>query len=445
MNKILEEILLSKRLFKRALLLIVLAVVVIFAIFNLDTFLGLLRRGFGLLEPFIIGLIFAFVLNLLVKLFEERVFARLNEKDSRVWKKCRRGVCILLAFALLFAVLGFICFLVIPELLDSVSGLMASLPAYLAQFTIWINGLLEQYNVTQDLLSTLQLDWGKLIEQVTSVITDGGKAIVSLTMGVTTGVINLVVGLVFAVYLLAGKEKLIRNLKRVIFAFLPRGKATAVVSVGTLANKIFSGFVAGQFTEALILGTLCYLGMSIFRLPYPLLVSVIIAVTSLIPVFGAYIGAFLGGLIIILVDPLSCLWFVIFIIVLQNFEGNVIYPRVVGSSVGLPGMWVMLAIFVCGDLFGLIGVLLGVPAFSVLYAIVKTMTAKRLEEKEISYEQIEQASRSDVLANAVPIRVEKVSSRKKLEWKRPRRRPAQEHRRPPEQPGEGSGGEKRED
>lgn len=432
MNKNLEEMLLSKRLFKRVFLLIVLSVVVVFAIFNLDAFIGILTRGLNLLTPFFLGIIFAFVLNLVVKLFEERVFARLNEKNGKIWRKCRRGVCILLAFALLFSVLGVICFLVIPELLNSVRGLTTNLPSYIAQFTAWINGILEKYHITQEQLATLQLDWGKLIEQVSSVVSDGGKAVVSLTMGVTTGVINLVIGLVFAVYMLASKEKLIRNLKRVLFAFLPRDKATAVVSVGALANKIFSGFVAGQFTEALILGTLCYLGMSILQLPYSLLVSVIIATTSLIPVFGAYIGAFLGGLIIILVDPLSCLWFIIFIVVLQNFEGNVIYPRVVGGSIGLPGMWVMLAIFVCGDLFGLVGVLLGVPAFSVLYAIVKTMTTKRLQEKEISYDQILQASQSDVLANAVPIREEKVSSRKKLEFKRPPRKPD-----PPKKPPSG--------
>ncbi len=246
-------------------------------------------------------------------------------------------------------------------------------------------------------ISTLKLDWSQLIEKVTSVVSDGGKAIVSLTMGVTTGVINMVTALVFAVYMLASKEKLIRNLKRVIFAFLPREQAKTVVSVGALANRIFSGFVSGQFTEALILGTLCYLGMTILRLPYALLVSVIIAATSLIPIFGAYIGAVLGGVIIIFIDPLSCLWFIIFIICLQNFEGNIIYPRVVGGSIGLPGIWVMLAIFVCGDLFGLIGVLLGVPTFSVLYAILKTVTAKRLEDRNISYEQIVQASKSEVL------------------------------------------------
>lgn len=414
-----QEILFSNKLFKRVLLLIVLTVLLIFAVFNIDQLMGILKRAIGIMTPFFLGIVFAFILNLVVKLFEERIFARLNEKNGKVWKKCRRAVCILIAFVLLFAVLGVFCFLVIPELLNSVKGLTDNLPVYANQFTDWINDLLKKYHLTElmaDLnISTLKLDWSQLIEKVTSVVSDGGKAIVSLTMGVTTGVINMVTALVFAVYMLASKEKLIRNLKRVIFAFLPKEKAKTVVSVGALANRIFSGFVSGQFTEALILGTLCYLGMTILRLPYALLVSVIIAATSLIPIFGAYIGAILGGVIIIFIDPLSCLWFIIFIICLQNFEGNIIYPRVVGGSIGLPGIWVMLAIFVCGDLFGLIGVLLGVPAFSVLYAILKTATTKRLENKNISYEQIVQASKSEILADTVPVVEEKVATKEKID------------------------------
>ncbi|WP_159438289.1 AI-2E family transporter [Massiliimalia massiliensis] len=414
-----QEILFSNKLFKRVLLLIVLTVLLIFAVFNIDQLMGILKRAVGIMTPFFLGIVFAFILNLVVKLFEERVFARLNEKNGKIWKKCRRAVCILIAFVLLFAVLGVFCFLVIPELLNSVKGLTDNLPVYANQFTDWINDLLKKYHLTElmaDLnISTLKLDWSQLIEKVTSVVSDGGKAIVSLTMGVTTGVINMVTALVFAVYMLASKEKLIRNLKRVIFAFLPREQAKTVVSVGALANRIFSGFVSGQFTEALILGTLCYLGMTILRLPYALLVSVIIAATSLIPIFGAYIGAVLGGVIIIFIDPLSCLWFIIFIICLQNFEGNIIYPRVVGGSIGLPGIWVMLAIFVCGDLFGLIGVLLGVPTFSVLYAILKTVTAKRLEDRNISYEQIVQASKSEVLADTVPVVEEKVETKEKID------------------------------
>lgn len=415
MNKQLEEILLSHKLLKRVLLIITFAIVLIFAVFNLNQLLSIANRVIQIFTPFFMGIVFAFILNLVVKLFEERIFRRLNERNHKIWVRCRRGVCILIAFILLFGIVGLICFLIIPELLNSIKVLTDNIPYYAAEFSKWVNDLLAQYNITQEYLSTLKLDWGSLIERLTAFVSDGGKAVMSWTMGVTTGVINLITGLVFAIYMLASKEKLIRNVKRVLFAFLPKEKAKTVVSVGSLANQIFSGFVSGQFTEALILGTLCYLGMSILHIPYALLVSVIISVTSLIPIFGAYIGAVLGGFVILFVDPLSCLWFIIFLVLLQNFEGNVIYPRVVGGSIGLPGLWVMLAIFVCGDLFGLIGVLLGVPTFSVLYALLKIVTAKRLEKKDISYAEIVQASKSEILANDVPVIEEKVTEKKKVD------------------------------
>lgn len=426
MDEITSKSLLSKQIFRRVLLLIVLTVLIIFAVFHLDTCFVILQKGIAILSPFLVGIVFAFMLNLLVKLFEERVFRRLDEKNGKVWKKIHRPVCILIALLILFLGLTFVCVMVIPELLNSITTLVNNLPGYFnnfkemtTDFTKWINELIEQYGITQSQILSwqkeLKIDWSGILKGVTDVISGGGKALVSMTMGFTTGVINLLLSLIFAIYMLASKEKLIRNLKRVIFAFLPKKHAQTVVSVGALANKIFAGFVGGQFTEALILGILCYIGMSILRLPYALLVSVIIGVTCLIPVFGAYIGAILGGFIILIVNPMSCLWFIIFIIFLQNFEGNVIYPRVVGNSVGLPGLWVMFSIFVCGDLFGFTGMLIGVPLFSVIYSIIKTVTAKRLQEKEITYEEILQASKSSVLAGDVPVIEEKVHDKRKID------------------------------
>lgn len=426
LEEIIPQSLLSKRFFHRVLFIIVFTVLLIFAVFHLDTCFSFLQAGLSIISPFLVGIVFAFMLNLLVKLFEERVFQRLNQKNGKIWVKARRPVCILIALLILLLALTFVSIMVIPELMRSVTMLVDNFPSYLKNFqtltndfTTWLNNLMRQYGVTESQIvewqKDLQIDWNSILKGLTDLISGGGKALVSFTMGVTTGIVNLVLSLIFAIYMLASKEKLIRNLKRMIFAFLPKKQATTVVSVGALANRIFAGFVGGQFTEALILGILCYLGMSILRLPYALLVSVIIGVTCLIPVFGAYIGAILGGFIILIINPMSCLWFIIFIIILQNFEGNVIYPRVVGNSVGLPGLWVMVAIFVCGGLFGFTGMLIGVPLFSVIYSILKTATAKRLKEKNITYEEILQASQSDVLADDVPIIEEKVPKQKMVD------------------------------
>ena len=183
--------------------------------------------------------------------------------------------------------------------------------------------------------------------------------------------------------MLAGKEKLLRNLKRVLFAYQPEERAEKIVEIASLSNRIFTGFVTGQLLEAIILGVLCYIGMSIFGFSYPPLISTLVALTAIIPILGAYLGAGIGGFLLLLIDPMQCLWFLLFIVILQQIEGNVIYPRVVGTSIGLPGLWVLLAVVVCSDLFGVVGILLGVPAASVLYTLLRVNTTHRLRQKRI--------------------------------------------------------------
>lgn len=415
-----------KGFMRQVMFLILFTVIIVFAVFNLSVCFDVLQQALGILSPFLMGIVFAYIVNILVTLFEQKVFARLNEKNNRLWNKIRRGVCILIAFLIIFGLLVLIMFLIIPELGNSLMILKDSFPRYIERAVETAENFLADNPAIGKYLGELNfnlesLEWDKILKSATAFIGGSGKTLLSVTVGFTSGIVNVVLGLVFSVYLLASKEKLILNLKRVVFAFLPKRRAERLVSVGALANQIFKGYVGGQFTEALILGTLCFIGMSILKIPYALLVSVIIAITSLIPVFGAYIGGIIGGLIIFLVNPLSCLWFAVYIILLQNFEGNVIYPRVVGNSVGLPGIWVMSSIVICGNLFGFVGMLIGVPVTSLVYALFKESTARRLKEREITKSDIERASRSEILADEVPVETQQVQKNEDL--KKPAQKP----------------------
>lgn len=238
-----------------------------------------------------------------------------------------------------------------------------------------------------DVFQNINIDWNKVVNIVTDSIKNGGSAVFNTTLGITSsivgGVMNLVLSLVFSIYLLLQKEQLGAQLKNVMLAFLPPQRVEKILSVGRLSNRIFSKFVSGQCTEAVILGLLCFTGMSIFSMPYAMMISVVVGVTALIPMFGAFIGAGIGAFLILMVDPMQAFWFLIYIVVLQQLEGNLIYPRVVGKSVGLPGLWVLVAVTIGGNLWGVMGILLSVPLCSVVYSLFRQLVRDRLKKKHV--------------------------------------------------------------
>lgn len=309
-------------------------------------------------------------------------------------------VCICLSYLTVFAALTAVIFFVIPELIDSLSQFFENVPTYFRSAETWVTQQLERLNVDPKQIDLLQIDWSTVISQASQMATDFMGNLYTTTVAVASSVANgmfsLVMSMIFSVYMLSKKEHLIRGVRRILFAFLPAHRARRVVEIGAITNRIFSGFVAGQLTESLILGCLCYVGMSIIQLPYALLISTLVCVFSLIPLLGAYLGVISGALILLLATPWGSfpwdsLWFVIFLLLLQQFEGNVIYPRVVGTSIGLPGIWVLLAVVVCSGLMGIPGILIGIPTTSVLYALFTQSVKRRLEKRHITDEQLDEA------------------------------------------------------
>ena len=234
------------------------------------------------------------------------------------------------------------------------------------------------------------INWTKAVSAVTSYLQEHGASIFNTTIGVTTsvfvGLFNFILGFVFAIYLLMQKEKIGGQFKRLLYAYIKKERVDKFLSVMSLAQNAYSRFVTGQLTEAVIIGVLCFIGMLIFSMPYATLISTLIAFTALIPMIGAFIGTAVGALLILMVDPIKALWFIVFIIVLQQFESNLIYPRVVGKSIGLPGIWVLTAVTIGGSLFGILGILLSVPLCSVIYTLLSNAIEKRLQKKRESGE-----------------------------------------------------------
>lgn len=343
---------------------------------------------FAVFAPFVMGFAIAFIVNVPLRTLEG-LWPKVWGKGYRPGhEKAKRPACLVLSILIVAGIIFALFFIVVPALSESFSNLAAQLPQYvrhLEALYFSLTELLAQHNI---MLPALELDLEKIYSTVLNFFTQYGEALMDTTIGVTTSivtvVVNFVLAFVFSLYVLGQKETLMRQSRKAVNALLPQRWADKTMEVAALTNKTFSNFVTGQLTEAVILGSLCFLGMTIFRFPYAAVVSVLIGFCALIPIFGAIIGAVIGAFLILLVAPMKALWFLIFLVILQQLEGNLIYPRVVGKSVGLPGIWVLAAVTVGGNAFGLVGMLLSVPVCSVLYTLFREFVNHRLEQKNIA-------------------------------------------------------------
>ena len=354
---------------------------VIFALVNFSKIIAFLGKVISIFSPFLLGIILAFVLNVLNNFIEKKIFGKI--KPSKIWNKIKRPLCITLSLILVFLTIFFVMNLLIPQLKNSASLFTDTLPAYKED----IIGILNKFDVDESTVNKV----GEYLDNFGKVITDyikgNSKDVITVTTEVATSVVNIIskgiITLVFAIYMIAQKETLSRQINKVMKAYLKPKTINKINTVGTLANKTFSNFVTGQCLEALIFGSLVFVGMLIFRFPYASTIGVLLGFTALIPIFGAFIGTAVGFILIMMVSPVKAILFVVFIIVLQQIEGNLIYPRVVGKSIGLPGMWVLLSVTVGGSIGGILGMLIATPLCSLLYALFTKMVNDRLKSNKI--------------------------------------------------------------
>ena len=350
---------------------------------NLDVVGKVIGGLLGLLSPFLYGVCFAFVLNQLMRFLEKSVFDKLNRKKSPKWGKFRRSICLTATVLIALGILAGLISYLIPQVGASIMTLVNNMSGYLTSLQEFANNILSSLGFSADIIETITDFLTQFSDRIFNFLGNLAPKLVETTISITSGIINVFFGFIVAIYMLATKESLVQGCKRIVYAFLPKRGADYLQHAYTLANQRFSGFVSGQLTEAVILGILCFIGMKIFGMEYALLISIIIGVTNIIPIIGPILGTVPGALIMLMIEPIKALWFVIFIIVLQQIESNLIYPKVVGDSIGLPGLWVIFAVLVGGSLFGLPGVILGVPSFAVIYTLIAEAVDKRLREKQL--------------------------------------------------------------
>lgn len=377
----------EKQILRNGMILLGFAAVLVLILMKFDQVWGAICTGFSTVAPVFYGIVVAFILNVFVHFFEDIVFKPFQKCRSKLWHKAKRPLAVALAYLVVVLVIVLIVAFIIPGLIESM-GVLAqtaqdNVPVYFNNAMIWLNRFAAENDLTfiQEFLK--DFSWSSLLSNVAQVTTDFLSSLVGVTINVASGVFAAVMGFIFSVYMLTNKEKLLRGVKSTLLAFLPKTTARKIGQIGSLTNKVFFNFIRGQLTECVILGSLCYVGMSILQLDYALLISSVVALGALIPILGAYIGAAVGVVILLLVHPLDALIFLVFLLILQQVEGNLIYPRVVGSSIGLPPVWTLFAVVFWGGVWGVPGILFGTPITAVLYRILRSSVRTRLRSKEI--------------------------------------------------------------
>lgn len=369
---------------KPYLLLITYAGIVFLVVTNLGGILGQISWITSVVRPFTFGLVIAFVLNRPFRMIRSRLYIPLLKKTGLSEKKVSSisGILsILSVYFLLFFVTGLLISSVIPELISSIESFSGNMDTYLNLITTLISRIAVQFQLDSEIVNLLNTYWEDLLAGIGQMLNTLLPALVSFSMGAATSIYNVFSGLIISVYLLTGKEKLILTFKKILYAFLPDRWADYVMHVGHVANRSFGGFLNGQIIDASIVGLLCFLGMSVMRMPYAMLSSVIVGVTNIIPYFGPIIGAVPGVVLLLLTNPIKAVLFVVLIVCIQQIDGNFLSPRIVGSSIGVSGVWVLFSIIVGGKLFGIPGMVAGLPTFSVIYVLVREQAHRRLLAK----------------------------------------------------------------
>lgn len=330
------------------------------------------------LNPFIVGGAIAFIINVPMRFIERHLFPKAKKLD-----KLRRPLALILALLAIAAIIVLVCIIVIPQIADTLSTLTVNIPQYMDNAKAYVDKTLEKYPELQEEFQsyTGKINWQSVITSVTGWVSNGVVSTINVAGSAISGIVSAVVGFVFAIYILLQKERLGRQVRMIAYSLLPEKAADKFFKISNMTSDTFSKFLSGQCLEACILGSMFAIVLAVFRMPYVALISVLIAFTALIPIVGAFIGCVIGAFLIFMISPVKAVWFVVIFLVLQQIEGNFIYPKVVGSSVGLPAIWVLAVVTVGGKLMGVIGMLVMIPLSSVLYAIFREFIYNKLKTK----------------------------------------------------------------
>lgn len=351
----------------------------------------------GVVFPFILGGAIAFVFNVPMHFIENRLIQEKWKEKYKIVRKTARPVSLVLTIIFVIGIVAAVLFGVLPQLTGTIAKLGYSIQTFIPKVQEWANDWFHNNKEVMAYVNQLEFNWDKVIEVAVDWVSNGAGNIVesgvTAAVNIVSGFATFFIAFVFACYILLQKEKLGVQAKKVLFAFVQKGRAEAAIEVCSLTYRIFSNFLTGQCMEAVILGTMFVIAMSIFKMPYAWLIGILIAFTALIPIFGAFIGCAVGTFLIFMIHPIQALWFIVLFLVLQQIEGNLIYPHVVGNSVGLPSIWVLAAVSIGGSLMGVVGMLIFIPIVSVLYALFREIVYLKLKKNNIKIKDILQSEK----------------------------------------------------
>lgn len=358
-----------------------------------------IRALFSCLRPIVFGLVFAYVLSPVLNMFERFMFwlgkfkytEKIFNKCSKGGRRIVRGTAVVLTWGLAFLMAVFLVQAVVPEIISSIEGIISNMPVYVNKLTRWVSDILKDNpEISSRLINqirTFYKDFNSVIDSVSEVIPNLSEFVTNLSNGVfnaVSGFFDLIIGIIVSIYVLASREKFISQGKKLVYSILSAKHANSIAELFRAAHVKFGGFFLGKIIDSIVIGVICYIMLRIFSIPYAVLVSFVVGVTNIIPFFGPFIGAIPCAVIILLADPVKCLYFIIIIIVLQQVDGNILGPKILSTSIGLSSFWVMFSILVFGGVFGFWGLICGVPMFAVIYDLVSAMVNRRLEAKNLS-------------------------------------------------------------
>ena len=365
-----EKFKLSENFFSN-LLLVVLGILCYMGISHFDTVWAFLRGGWAILSPFVWGAVIAYLLDFIVRALDHGFL------------RGRRALRVLLAYVIAAFFIGALLMLLVPQLVSSVKMLITNIPAYFSSMEQYLS-VLQNHLSDSAQLEKLLGSYEEVLKAITDAISGLFPHVINYGMALGSGLVSTLTALMFSIYMLLDKEKLLKQAKKLVFTFLPETHARRTLRVLARTNQTFGGFIGGKIIDSLIIGVLCFIICAILQIPYALLVSVVVGCTNVIPVFGPFLGAIPCGFILLIVNPFSSVEFLIMILILQQFDGNVLGPKILGESTGLSALWVLFSIIVGGSLLGFVGMLIGVPAFAVIYSLIAEYTDIRLAKKGIN-------------------------------------------------------------
>ena len=338
----------------------------------------------GTLQPFIIGGALAYLLNFILRFYEDYILSHKTFKKLK--KSGKRGIGLLLTYITASIITYLFIQFVLPQLIESIIGLVNNIPQYLNDLTKVTNEIFDDLNLQPEYISLITDKFGEAITYIITLISNLVPVIGNFIVGATSSILNIIIGIIVSIYILIDKEKFMALGKKIVYAICSENKAKFILRLATQSNMTFSRFIGGKILDSFIIGVLTFLILTIFKMPYILLISVIIGVTNIIPFFGPFIGGIPAAIIILFVSPIQALWFVIIIIIIQQVDGNIIGPKILGDSIGISAFWILFSLLVAAKFMGFVGMIIGVPLFAIFYSIIKEIIEDKLRKKGLPIE-----------------------------------------------------------